>query len=194
MENSIKQICIFCGSRFGNNPAYKEMAHQTGLALVRRGIHLVYGGGNVGLMGEVAGTVMDAGGHVSGIIPGFLEKREVALSTVQHLEIVPDMHIRKRRFLELSDAFLVMPGGIGTFEELTEVISWFGLGLHTKPIGFLDVDGYFNTLFAMFEHAVKEGFMDQDLLNRLHRSPDIEVLIDLLQANPGDPVINKHYT
>ena len=153
------RICVFCGSSNGFRPAYAEAACAMGRALVDRGIGLVYGGGCVGLMGTIADAVMKGGGEVIGVIPEALVERELAHGDVTQLIVVRSMHERKAKMAELSNAFVAMPGGYGTFEEFCEIITWAQLGLHRKPCGLLNVDGYYDPLLTLFDHAVTEGFL-----------------------------------
>lgn len=155
----MKRICVFCGSNPGGRPDYGEGARAMGRALADAGIGLVYGGGGVGLMGIVADTVMRAGGEVIGIIPEALMRREVGQLDVTELHVVGSMHERKAMMADLSDGFVAMPGGYGTFEEFCEVITWSQLGFHPKPCGLLNVAGYYAPLLAMFDHAVTERFV-----------------------------------
>jgi uncharacterized protein (TIGR00730 family) len=153
------RICVFCGSSNGFRPAYAEAARALGRVLVDRGIGLVYGGGCVGLMGTIADAVMKGGGEVIGVIPEALVERELAHGDVTQLIVVRSMHERKAKMAELSNAFIAMPGGYGTFEEFCEIITWAQLGLHRKPCGILNVDGYYDPLLTLFDHAVTEGFL-----------------------------------
>jgi uncharacterized protein (TIGR00730 family) len=153
------RICVFCGSSNGFRPAYAEGARALGRALVDRGIGLVYGGGCVGLRGTIADAVMKGGGEVIGVIPEALVERELAHGDVTQLIVVRSMHERKAKMAELSNAFIAMPGGYGTFEEFCEIITWAQLGLHRKPCGILNVDGYYDPLLTLFDHAVTEGFL-----------------------------------
>ena len=155
----VKRICVFCGSNPGGRPEYADAAREMGLALAERGIGLVYGGGGVGLMGIVADTVMRVGGEVIGVMPEALMRREAAQLDVTELHVVRSMHERKALMADLSDGFIAMPGGYGTFEEFCEVITWSQLGIHPKPCGLLNVGGYYAPLLAMFDHAVAEGFV-----------------------------------
>lgn len=150
---------MFCGSRPGTRPEYVEAATAMGRALVENGIGLVYGGGRVGLMGIVADAAMRAGGDVIGVIPEALMRREVGHGGVTELRVVGSMHERKALMADLSDGFVAMPGGYGTFEEFCEVITWSQLGIHPKPCGLLNVAGYYGPMLAMFDHAVEEGFV-----------------------------------
>ncbi len=155
----MKRICVFCGSSSGNRPEYRVAAEELGAELVRRNIGLVYGGGNVGLMGIIADAVLRAGGEAVGVIPENLMAREVGHTGLTKLHVVRSMHERKALMADLSDAFIAMPGGFGTLEEFCEVVTWAQLGLHTKPCGILNVLGYYTPLLRMFDHAVEERFL-----------------------------------
>jgi uncharacterized protein (TIGR00730 family) len=152
-------FCIFTGSRRGLLPAYAEASKSLGRELVRRGYGLVYGGGNVGLMTVIADTVLQLGGHVTGVIPGSLVSKEVAHGELSDLRVVQSMHERKALMAELSDGFIAMPGGIGTLEEFFEVLSWAQLGLHDKPCGLLNVAGYYDALIRFLDQAVADDFI-----------------------------------
>lgn len=155
----MKTLCVFCGSSAGSRPVYADAARQMGEALVARGITLVFGGGRVGLMGEIARTVLEGGGRAVGVIPKALMRKEIAYEDLTELHVVDSMHERKALMAERSDGFIAMPGGFGTFEEFCEVLTWSQLGFHHKPVALLNVDGYFDWLLALFEHAVQEGFV-----------------------------------
>lgn len=155
----MKRICVFCGSRPGVRPAYRAAAEAVGSLLAERGIELVYGGGNVGLMGIVADACLAAGGRVVGVIPRALLEWEVGHEGLTRLEVVDSMHTRKARMAELADGFIALPGGLGTFEELFEILTWAQLGFHSKPVGLLNVDAYYQPLVQMMERGVAEGFM-----------------------------------
>lgn len=155
----MKRICVFCGSSGGFRPVYREVAVAVGRMLAGRGIELVYGGGHVGLMGAVADAAMAAGGRVIGIIPQALWEKEVGHRELTELHIVASMHERKAMMADLSDGFLAMPGGFGTFEEFCEALTWAQLGIHGKPCGLLNVDGFYDPLLALFDQAVTEGFL-----------------------------------
>jgi uncharacterized protein (TIGR00730 family) len=155
----MKSICVFCGSSAGAVPAYAEAARALGSELVRRGLRLVYGGGNVGLMGILADAVLAGGGEVIGVIPQALLAKEVGHAGLTKLHVVASMHERKALMAELSDAFLALPGGFGTLEEFCEVLTWSQLGLHRKPCGLLNVNGYYDPLMAFFDRAVSDGFL-----------------------------------
>ncbi|MFD1701394.1 TIGR00730 family Rossman fold protein [Methylopila henanensis] len=155
----IRNVCVYCGSSTGARPQHMEHAASLGRALARAGVGLVYGGGNIGLMGAVARAALEAGGHVTGIIPQFLVDREVMLADVQELLVTADMHERKRLMFERSDAFVALPGGVGTLEELVEQMTWAQLGRHDKPILIADFDGFWTPLLTLLEHMTTEGFI-----------------------------------
>lgn len=181
----MKRICVFCGSSIGANPEFEHAAREMGRVLVSRGIGLVYGGGNVGLMGVIADTVLDAGGEVIGVIPAALADREVAHTGLTDLRIVDSMHTRKAMMADLSDAFIAMPGGVGTFEEFFEVVTWTQLGLHRKPCGLLNVAQFYTPLVAFIDRTVSDGFIrpahraaivvDSDPLRLLHELETVEL-------------------
>jgi uncharacterized protein (TIGR00730 family) len=152
----MKRVCVFCGSSSGSRPEYRTAAEELGTEVVRRKIGLVYGGGNVGLMGVIADAVLKAGGEVMGVIPENLMAKEVGHNGLTKLHVVRSMHERKALMADLSDAFIALPGGFGTLEEFCEIVTWSQLGLHTKPCGILNVQGYYSPLLAMFDHAVKD--------------------------------------
>lgn len=156
---ALHSICVFCGASLGANPSYRAAAEQLGAYLAAQGIRLVYGGGAVGLMGVVADAALAAGGEVIGIIPQSLERAEVGHNGLTRLEVVDGMHARKARMAELSDAFIALPGGLGTLEELFEVWTWGQLGYHAKPLGLLDVDGFYSRLGEFLDHLVSEQFV-----------------------------------
>jgi uncharacterized protein (TIGR00730 family) len=155
----MRRIGVFCGSQVGIKRQYREAAEELGSLLASRDLGLVYGGGHVGLMGVLADATLQAGGEVIGVIPEAMVARELAHGNVTELQVVPSMHARKARMAELSDAFIAMPGGYGTFEELFEIITWAQLGIHRKPIGLLNVAGYYDGLLACIEQAIAEGFI-----------------------------------
>lgn len=173
-------ICVFCGAASGRTPAYAAAAQDLGELLAKRGIGLVYGGGNVGLMGELAAAVLDAGGQAIGVIPQQLVDREIAHAGLTELHVVENLHQRKALMAELADAFLTLPGGIGTMEELFEVWSWGKLGLHSKPCGLLNVDGYFDSLRRLTDQMVTEGFLEPDYREMLLIEEQPSVLLDRL--------------
>ncbi len=155
----MKRICVFCGSSPGVRPEYREIARQLGQLLVAQHIGLVYGGGNVGLMGEIAQQVMEHGGEVVGVIPKFLAEKEVVFRDVTDLHVVDSMHERKALMAELSDGFIALPGGLGTVEEIFEVLTWAQLGIHEKPCGFLNICGYYDPILTFLNHAIEEQFI-----------------------------------
>jgi len=163
MLASMVRVCVFCGSSPGAGPTYADGARALGQALVSAGIELVYGGAHVGLMGVLADAVMGAGGRVTGVIPRALEELEIAHRGLSELHVVGSMHERKALMAELSDGFIALPGGMGTLEELFEVLTWGQLGLHHKPCGLLDVGGYFGALLAFLDHMVAQGFLGEEL-------------------------------
>ena len=177
---SLRSICVFCGASTGDNPFYQEAAQALGQTLARRGIRLVYGGGAVGLMGVVADAAMAAGGEVIGVIPQSLKDAEVGHSGLTRLEVVDGMHARKARMAELSDAFIAMPGGLGTLEELFEVWTWAQLGYHRKPLGLLDTNQFYSKLSHFLDHLVGEGFVKPRFRNMLQRSDCSDALLQLL--------------
>jgi uncharacterized protein (TIGR00730 family) len=154
----LSALCVYCGSRAGDDPAFTAAARELGAILARERIQLVYGGGGIGLMGEVARSVLAHGGEAIGIIPKVLEGREVAQAGLTRMEVVPDMHHRKRRMFDLSDAFAVLPGGVGTMDETVEMITWAQLGIHQKPILVVDVAGYWAPFIGLLDHIVKHDF------------------------------------
>ncbi|XP_058094513.1 cytokinin riboside 5'-monophosphate phosphoribohydrolase LOG1-like [Magnolia sinica] len=158
-ESKFKRICVFCGSSQGKKSSYQDAAIELGKELVSRNIDLVYGGGSIGLMGLVSQAVFHGGRHVIGVIPKTLMPREITGETVGEVKAVADMHQRKAEMARQSDAFIALPGGYGTLEELLEVITWAQLGIHDKPVGLLNVDGYYNSLLSFIDKAVEEGFI-----------------------------------
>ncbi len=179
MPVDLQRICVFCGSSRGDDPGYAGAAEALATELVRRGIGLVYGGGSVGLMGIVADAALAAGGDVIGVIPRFLHRREIMHDGVTDLRVVESMHERKALMAELSDGFVVLPGGIGTFEEAFEAMTWTQLGIHDKPVGLLDVGDFFDPMRAMLDRAVADGFIRPDVA-ALPRSTDPGALLDAL--------------
>lgn len=157
----MKSICVFCGANPGNDPVYAAGARAMGVEIAQRGLTLVYGGGAVGLMGVVANAALEAGGEVHGVIPRALREKEIGHADLTRLEVVDTMHIRKARMAELSDGFIAMPGGIGTFEELFEIWTWGQLGIHQKPLGLLNIAGFYDPLAAFLDGTVEAGFLKQ---------------------------------
>ena len=180
--NKIRTVCVYCGSGPGTNPGFVEAAISLGKALAESGIRLVYGGGSIGLMGAVATSVLDHGGTVTGIIPGFLTTRENALNRVQELIVTPDMHERKRLMFEHSDAFVALPGGIGTLEELVEQLTWQQLGRHSKPVLLANVDGFWEPLLALLAHMRATQFIRPSLAVDILKAERVEDIIPRLQA------------
>jgi uncharacterized protein (TIGR00730 family) len=178
----MERVCVFSGSRPGVRLGYRSSARALGEAIARRGLGLVYGGSSAGLMGQLADAAMAAGAEVVGVIPEALVAKEVAHEHLTRLVVVKTMHERKAMMADLADAFVALPGGFGTLEELFEIVTWAQLGMHAKPIALLDAEGYFRPLVAMVEHAVAEGFVpdDQRALLLCHREPD--ALLDALAA------------
>jgi uncharacterized protein (TIGR00730 family) len=180
--NKIKTVCVYCGSGPGTDPRFVEAAVALGKALADGGIRLVYGGGSIGLMGAVATSVLDHGGTVTGIIPGFLTARENALKRVQELIVTPDMHERKRLMFEHSDAFVALPGGIGTLEELVEQLTWQQLGRHSKPILLANIEGFWEPLLALLAHMRETQFIRQSLAVDILKAERVEDILPRLQA------------
>lgn len=178
----VRTVCVYCGSGFGANPAFREAAQELGTALARAGMSLVYGGGDVGLMGTVARAVLEGGGHVTGIIPDFLQARENMLEAVQETIVVPDMHTRKRLMFERADAFVTLPGGIGTLEELVEQLTWAQLGRHRKPVILVSVAEFWAPLLGLFDHMRDHGFIREGLDLSYLVAPDAAGVVPLLQA------------
>lgn len=179
---SLAAVCVFCGASTGANPAYREAAAALGQELARRKLTLVYGGGAVGLMGIVADAALAAGGEVIGIIPESLKTAEIGHNGLTRLEVVDGMHARKARMAELSDAFIALPGGLGTLEELFEVWTWGQLGYHGKPLGLLEVNGFYSKLTGFLDHIVGEGFVRQQHRDMLQVSESPAQLIDALDS------------
>ena len=180
--NQIKTVCVYCGSGPGTNPRFVEAALSFGKALADDGIRLVYGGGSVGLMGAVARSVLDHGGTVTGIIPEFLTSREHALKNVQELIVTPDMHERKRLMFEYSDAFVALPGGVGTLEELVEQLTWQQLGRHSKPILLANVDNFWQPVLALLAHMRETEFIRPDLQVNVLKAERVEDILPRLRA------------
>lgn len=178
----MKYICVFCGSSLGSRSIYRESAQAMGEALVKRGLGLVYGGGNVGLMGLIADAVLAAGGDAIGVIPEFLAEKEIAHTGLTQLHTVNSMHDRKALMAELSDAFIALPGGYGTLEEFCEILTWAQLGLHQKPQGLLNVEGYYDPLLQLFDRAVTDQFLRADLRNLVIEADQADVLLDRLAS------------
>jgi uncharacterized protein (TIGR00730 family) len=180
--SKIKTICVYCGSGPGSNPRFIEAAIALGKVLAENRIRLVYGGGSIGLMGALATSVLDHGGTVTGIIPDFLTSRENALTRVQELVVTPDMHERKRLMFERSDAFVALPGGVGTLEELVEQLTWKQLGRHTKPILLANVDGFWEPLLALLAHMRATQFIRPNLAVDVLKAERVEDILPRLRA------------
>jgi uncharacterized protein (TIGR00730 family) len=178
----IKRVCVFCGSSYGLGKIYREAAVQLGHILVSEDIGLVYGGGDIGLMGTIADTVYCNGGEVIGIIPQRLADKEIAHKGISDLRIVNSMHERKALMENLSDAFIAMPGGFGTIEEIFEAITWAQLGLHNKPCGFLNINGFYDKLFDFINSASSEGFIKKEYLNLMQIDNAPEKLLEKLNC------------
>jgi uncharacterized protein (TIGR00730 family) len=179
-----RRICIFCGSSTGLRPEYRTAAERIAVELARRKVGIVFGGGCVGLMGIVADTALAHGGHVIGVIPSAMVAREIAHRGLPDLRIVASMHERKALMARLSDAFIALPGGFGTFEEFCEVVTWTQLGLHGKPCGLLNVAGYFDGLVALFDRAVADGFIRRENRGIVLADSEPGALIERLAERP----------
>jgi uncharacterized protein (TIGR00730 family) len=178
----MKSICVYCGSNAGAKPLYAERAKALGARIAGEGLQLVYGGGNVGLMGIVADAVLEHGGEVVGVIPEQLVKWEVAHTGVTRLEVVANMHERKARMFDLADAFVALPGGFGTLDEMFEMLTWRQLGLGRKACAFLDVDGFYAPLIGMIDRMVEERFLHRDQRHDLWHGEDLDTLFDWLRT------------
>ncbi|RTM07780.1 MAG: TIGR00730 family Rossman fold protein [Bradyrhizobiaceae bacterium] len=180
--STIKTVCVYCGSGPGTNPNFIEGAKALGKALAEAKIRLVYGGGSLGLMGAVASSVLDHGGTVTGIIPDFLRMRENALTRVQEMVVTPDMHERKRLMFERSDAFVALPGGLGTLEELVEQLTWQQLGRHAKPVLLANIDNFWEPLFSLVAHMRQTEFIRAGLSVDILKADKVEEIIPRLRA------------
>ncbi len=180
--SKIKTVCVYCGSGPGTNPRFVEAAKAFGKVLADSGIRLVYGGGSIGLMGAVATSVLDHGGTVTGIIPDFLTTRENALKRVQELIVTPDMHERKRLMFEHSDAFVALPGGVGTLEELVEQLTWQQLGRHSKPVLLANIESFWEPLLALLAHMRATQFIRPSLAVDILKAERVEDILPRLQA------------
>ena len=179
---NLKTVCVFCGSSDEVDNKYIESARHMGEVMVTRGLQLVFGGGSTGLMGAVADAVLDAGGEVIGVLPLQFNRPELAHQRLTRMELVDGMHARKARMTELADAFVALPGGFGTLEELFEALTWAQIGLHVKPVGLLNVHGYFDHLLKFLEHANKEGFTFWEHQKLYGQADTPEALLDKLAA------------
>ena len=178
----MKAICVYCGSNAGNRPAYAERAAALGERIAREGLALVYGGGNVGLMGLAADAALAAGGEVIGVIPEQLVTWEVAHKGVSRLEVVANMHERKMRMFDLADAFVALPGGFGTLDEMFEMLTWRQLGIGDKPCAFLDVDGFYAPLLQMIDRMVAERFLHPEQRADLWHGEDIDAMLEWMRG------------
>ena len=181
MSEPARKLCVYCGSSHGENPAYAEAARTLGRMLAENGIGLVYGGGSLGLMGEVAKACLAAGGYVVGVIPEFLVRKEILLENVQELVVTANMHQRKMTMFEKSDGFCALPGGIGTLEELVEIATWLQLGRHVKPIILANIDGYWDPLLELFDHMREQGFFRSSTEVKLDHVRRAEEVVPLFE-------------
>lgn len=186
----MKRICVYCGSSPGGQPEYRAAARMLGRLMVERQIGLVYGGAQIGIMGEIADTVVDGGGEVIGIMPRSLADREIFHTGLSELKIVNSMHERKALMADYADGFIALPGGLGTFEEIFEVLTWAQLGFHKKPCGLLNVLGYYDHLSAFLDHSVDQGFVNMASRSMLMAESDPGVMLDRF-AGYQAPVVNK---
>ena len=182
---TLGSVAVFCGSSFGTDPAYAQAARLTGRTLAERGIGVVYGGGHVGLMGAVADAALEAGGRVVGVIPHQLNDLELSHAGVTELHVVESMHERKALMADLSDAFIALPGGAGTLEEIAEQWTWAQLTIHTKPCGFLDVQGFWEPMRAMLDRMVTDGFVRREQSGIVSFDTDLDSLLETLSAPPS---------
>lgn len=185
----LKKLCVFCGSSLGASEEYKMKAVQLGRLLADKGIELIYGGGNVGIMGELSRAVLENGGRVTGVIP------QVIYENVNHIElteliIVNNMHERKAKMYDLADGFIALPGGIGTLEELAEVMTWYQIGYHAKPIGIYNVNGYYEGLLTFLEHSITEGFLKREYIDHLITEDEPTTLLEKMEKQEMK-LINK---
>ncbi len=187
----IARICVFCGSRPGSRPQYTDAARHLGELLAARKIGLVYGGSHVGLMGTLADAAMRAGGEVIGVMPENLVRREISHHGLSELHLVGSMHERKAMMAELADAFIALPGGFGTFEELFEIITWAQLGLHRKAVGILNVGGFYDGLLGLVDHAVREGFVPEANRALILHADTPETLLELVIGFEAPPPVQK---
>ena len=184
----MNRLCVFCGSRNGANGAFASAARDLGTELATRGIGLVYGGGNVGLMGVIADAMLEAGGHVTGVIPEALAAKELAHGEIQDLRVVSSMHQRKALMAELSDGFIAMPGGLGTLEEFFEVLTWGQLGFHAKPVALFNVEGYFDGLLSFIDHAVDHRFIRAEHGRMVIAESSIDTLLRRMMDYSSPPM------
>jgi uncharacterized protein (TIGR00730 family) len=181
-DRTFNRLCVFCGTNAGSRPAYGIAARELGRVLAEQGVELVYGGASVGVMGELADSVQEHGGHVTGIIPQQLMEKEAAHTGIRNLIVVASMHQRKSQMADMSDGFIAFPGGIGTLEGFFEVLTWGQLGIHSKPAGILNVERYFEGLTGFLDHAVREGFLTEAHRQAIIVDSDPGVLLDRLRS------------
>ena len=191
-QHRVRNICVYCGSNGGLNPAYAEAARGLGQLMAEASVGLVYGGGGLGLMGELARSVIEHGGRVTGIIPGFLSEKERMLRDADELIVVEDMHQRKKLMFDRSDAFVALPGGIGTLEELVEQLTWAQLGRHAKPIVLVDIAGFWAPFLALIQHMKAESFIRPSMDVRFHKVERVEDVLPAIDAAapPASQVVN----
>jgi uncharacterized protein (TIGR00730 family) len=182
-DRQMNRICVFCGTNPGSRPEYGAAARELGQILAEQGIELVYGGASVGIMGELADSVHEHGGHVTGIIPQQLMEKEAANTGIPNLIVVASMHQRKSQMADMSDGFIALPGGIGTLEGFLEILTWGQLGIHAKPSGILNVAGYFDGLIRFLDHAVQEGFLTEEHRGAIIMETDPRRLLEHMQAS-----------
>jgi uncharacterized protein (TIGR00730 family) len=188
MTRKLERICVFTGSSIGAHPEYRTQARALGTVFAKRSIELVYGGGAVGLMGVIADEVLARGGKAHGVIPKMLASKEIAHASLTDLTIVDTMHARKQRMADLASAFVAMPGGFGTFDELFEILTWAQLGIHDKPIGLLNVAGYFDALLKMVDVALNQGFIPAQHAKLFVVDTDADALVSALETHVMPPV------
>lgn len=193
----MKNIAVFCGSGDGYNESYREQAYETGLALAEKGIHVIYGAARIGLMGAVADGVLNGGGNITGVIPNFLQTKEIVHDGLSELIVVKTMHERKLKMYDLCEAVMILPGGWGTMDEMFEMLTWGQMGMHEKPIGILNINGYYDALNAFNTTMVQEGFLDENTRSILMYSDGLDDLLDQMEnyTPPSLPkYINKQTT
>jgi len=183
----IRNVCVYCGSSAGNDPGFAEAAEAFGRTLAEEGIGLVYGGGGIGLMGKLAHATLDSGGYVTGIIPSFLVRKEHALTAAQEMLVVERMHERKQAMFERADAFVALPGGIGTLEELVEMMTWAQLDRHSKPVLIANISGFWRPLLALFAHMRNSGFIREGFELRYLVAEKVEDIVPMLRAAAERP-------
>ncbi len=188
--NKLKSICVFCGSNNGNDPAVAKAASELGMLFARRGITMIYGAGKIGVMGSIAESALENGGKVVGVIPEFLKLKEVVHLGLTELVTTENMHQRKMKMQEVSDGFIALPGGMGTLEELFEIVTWLQLGLHQKPIGVLNVNGFYDPLIVLLENMVEKGFISSNNYNLLLIDDNLDGLLQKME-NFKRPSVTK---